>query len=349
MDLKIGMNELGAMNSESEVHSKPEIQNPDRVPSQIVPANSAEVAPAGPELQDITVDNDRLADRNQSAKRSSRMPPRKPRPQKPLTPKQYNLLQILYHHGWCTTQILREIAEHYGIPAKGGAICDMLRLLEKRRLIGAVNAQDLRRTLAYAPTEQGVAYIHQAGDGINGDTNAWPNYANMPDTLAINCSLVRLIRDMKCNYWITPIEIGANNFSTGEPIFAAEYDAVMEFSAGTGAVRVGFLHQPYSRPRAEYEQICSRIQNESRLHLIVFVLDFERLLEWMPPSFRANQSKVAFVMTNELIEDGMSCAAFYINEAEIMTAELKELIGYFTKKPLPAYTPTCGLKVRRKR
>lgn len=55
---EIGMNESGAMNSESEGHSKPEVQSPDNLPSEIAPANPAEVTPAGSELQDITVEHD---------------------------------------------------------------------------------------------------------------------------------------------------------------------------------------------------------------------------------------------------------------------------------------------------
>jgi hypothetical protein len=185
-----------------------------------------------------------------SATRGPSKSARKLKAKKPtgLTGREYQVLRILNSHGWCTTEMVRLIAQTHGIfwTERACRVGVLLRRLRQLDLIIGRKVGIGTNAIAYATTDRGIRYIRADGDALLCDTNAIKDPANVYHFLELNRIMLQFQSGFKTNYWLSDFEVRSDNSFIGEKGFAKDYDSVVEIILPTGTVRFAIEYGIYS-------------------------------------------------------------------------------------------------------
>ena len=106
-----------------------------------------------------------------------------------LTAREYHVLRILDAYGWCTPEMVWHIANFHRCTLVGKRQGGLPSALAAARTPGLVVSRKLNegtRTIAYAATQDGMAYIRGCGDGLLCDTNTQKDPASILHFVELN-------------------------------------------------------------------------------------------------------------------------------------------------------------------
>jgi DNA-binding PadR family transcriptional regulator len=242
----------------------------------------------------------------------------KSKPTTGITERGYQVLRIVYVHGWCTSKMVRQIASFHGVQWTDSAnrAHQLLRGLEKSGFIVARKVGIGTRTTAYALTERGRRYIASEGDALSCEANAVKDPASPSHFLRLNEIMIKLRELYAAKLWLTDFEVRSENRAVGRNRLASDYDSVVELGLrlSDGRVRVAIEYVHSTQCVGRHAQSGSILATEQRLHIVLFVVADARLRNLLM-GYLKNPSGFAFFLDfRTLMDDGDEAAVYYWEE-----------------------------------
>ena len=262
-----------------------------------------------------------------------------------LAVRQHQVLKILNRFGWCTAEMVQQIAAQFGVKASTRRFYFLLSQLKDMDLAVADKLLDGTRRAVFACSEKGILYLKAYRDDLQCDTNAVKDPASKQHFLALNSIMLRLRKNFKLNYWLTDFEVRSDRMARSADYFAKDYDAVAELAVGKNVVRFGVEYESKQQESARYEELCGTFAAEKFLHFVIYVLRKESLLSPISLQFEKVRGFVCFIPLEAFLKDGAEAFCYYWLGDELTEVTVKDYINYMAHRAKPMYLPTSTLSL----
>ena len=187
-----------------------------------------------------------------------------------LTGREYHVLIILNCYGWCTPEMVRCIANFHGVPwtSEGKRVYLLLSRLKKLGFVVSRRLFDTTNTIAYAATQNGIAYIRGTGDDLLCDTNAIKDPASLFHFVGLNRIMLKFVSQFSTRYWLSDFQVRSDNSFIGANGLAKDYDSVGELVLPTGHVRFAVEYERWQQSSRRYSKLCACLSSEKYLHMV---------------------------------------------------------------------------------
>ncbi len=253
------------------------------------------------------------------------------------TDRQYHLLLILDRYGWCTAEMVQEIASHYGLKVTVRRVRKLLWQLEKMGYAITKKLKNGTKAIAYAASEAGIQDIEVEGDNLRCDTNVLTDPAGMFHFLSMNQIMLQFRRAFPASYWLTDFEVRSERM--GRDGLAKDYDAVAELQLLNGPIRIGIEYETKQQEKARYKELFGAFSAENFLHLILYFVKTKAMLSSVSVSFEPCRVPVGFVHAEEFRNLGMQSYVQYWVKGEAEHAQLSQFLPILARYSRPAYEP----------
>lgn len=262
-----------------------------------------------------------------------------------LSAREYHVLLILNSYGWCTPEMVHHVARFHDMPASLPWVYELLRNLKKRSYVTTMRIMNGRKGIVYAASDAGLAYVRTRRDNLVCDTNVLKDPASMNHFLALNQIMVQFRSEFAARFWLTDFQVRADNMQHGNNGLAKDYDSAAELMLPGGPIRIGIEYELVQKKAARYAKLCSAFAAEKYLHLVIYFLDGENLLDSIAPHFRSVGGLVCFVNYRDFLADGARASTFYWYDDELRTAVLRDIMTHLAKRKKPDYLPINQLRL----
>ena len=298
----------------------------------------------------LVTSTERITGQSSSASAVTGRAPRnyKPSTATGLTAREYHVLRILDCYGWCTPEMVWHIANFHGVPwsGKGKVVYRLLSRLHELGLVVSRKLNEGTRAIAYAATQDGMAYIRGCGDGLLCDTNTQKDPASIFHFVELNRIMLRLVRQFSAHYWMTDFQVRSDNSLVGAAGLAKDYDSVVELVLPTGHVRFAVEYERWQQSSRRYARVCASLASEKYLHMVIFFLERPGLLKSIAPHFKRLGGFVYFVDCGQFLTKGASAIANYWYLNSLFEAPLRSVLEHHSHKALLKYLPSHQLILR---
>ena len=268
-----------------------------------------------------------------------------------LTGREYHVLIILNCYGWCTPEMVRCIANFHGVPwtSEGKRVYLLLSRLKKLGFVVSRRLFDTTNTIAYAATQNGIAYIRGTGDDLLCDTNAIKDPASLFHFVGLNRIMLKFVSQFSTRYWLSDFQVRSDNSFIGANGLAKDYDSVGELVLPTGHVRFAVEYERWQQSSRRYSKLCACLSSEKYLHMVLFFLDKPGLLKSVAPHFKSMGGFVYFIDYNQFLTKGADVLVKYWYLDRFFEARLRNVLMHMSQKPRLDYLPIHQLIVRFQR
>jgi DNA-binding PadR family transcriptional regulator len=273
---------------------------------------------------------------------------RPPAPVYGLTGRQYQVLRILNTHGWCTPEMVRQIAKLHGIPwtADAGRVYQILRSLESSGHVVCMKVKSRTRTKAYAASERGLRYILADGDALLCDTNAIKDPASPYHFLGLNKIMLTFRSQFQTKFWLTDFEVRSDNSFIGADGFAKDYDSAAELILPSGThVRFAVEYERYQQSTSRYLKLKSMLASEKRLQFVLFFYAELRLRTHLMNHLKALVGFVYYVEYDRFLKMGMETPAYYWNSGKLYQTTVNTVLQHGSQRLMQDYVPVHQLNL----
>lgn len=273
---------------------------------------------------------------------------RRPAPAYGLTGRQYQVLRILNTHGWCTPEMVRQIATFHGIPwtTDAGRVYQILRSLESSGHAVCRKVKSGTRMKAYAASERGLRYILVDGDALLCDTNAIKDPASLYHFLGLNKIMIAFRSLFQTKFWLTDFEVRSDNSFIGADGLAKDYDSAAELILPSGAhVRFAVEYERYQQSASRYLKLKSMLASEKRLQCVFFFYAETRLRNHLMNHLKALVGFVYYVEYDRFLEMGMEAPAYYWNSGKLYQTTVNAVLQHGSQRPMQDYVPVHQLNL----
>jgi hypothetical protein len=237
------------------------------------------------------------------------------------------------------------IANFHGVPwsGKGKVVYRLLWRLHELGLVVSRKLNEGTRAIAYAATQDGMAYIRGCGDGLLCDTNTQKDPASIFHFVELNRIMLTLVRQFSAHYWMTDFQVRSDNSLVGAAGLAKDYDSVVELVLPTGHVRFAVEYERWQQSSRRYARVCASLASEKYLHMVIFFLERPGLLKSIAPHFKRLGGFVYFVDCGQFLTKGASAIANYWYLNSLFEAPLRSVLEHHSHKALLKYLPSHQL------
>jgi DNA-binding MarR family transcriptional regulator len=268
-----------------------------------------------------------------------------------LTGREYQVLRIINTHGWCTSEMVRRIAELHGLLWSGPArrAHQLVRRLEQNELIASRKIDGGTRTRAYAVTPRGLRYILAEGDALLCDTNAIKDPASAYHFLGLNKIMLDFRSQFQTKFWLSDFEVRSDNSFIGRDGLAKDYDSVADLMLpGGGHVRFGIEYERSQQSAKRHEKLNNILLSEKRLQFVLFFLGDPRFRSQLMAHLKSLGSFAYFVEYDLFLKLGMEAPVYYWNENKMYQAPLTAILKHASRQAVQDYVPIHQLDLRIK-
>jgi hypothetical protein len=266
-----------------------------------------------------------------------------------LSGRPYHVLCILNTYGWCTPEMVRQIANLHQInwADEGRGEYRILRVLADRGFVASRHIHDGTRTIAYAATQSGMAYVRGSGNDLLCDTNAIKDPASLFHFVGVNRIMLKFLSLYSRRYWLSDFQVRSENSFIGEAGLAKDYDSVAELVLPLGHVRFAVEYERVQKSANRYAKFRASLESERFLNCLFFFLDGRMQLKSLVRHFQRVGGFVYYVDYDEFLALGGEACASYWHVDRIKKATVNEVLIHMSERaPLPEYHPTYQLKLR---
>lgn len=266
-----------------------------------------------------------------------------------LTEREYQVLRIVNTHGWCTSEMVRQIAQLHGVSWTTSArrSHQLLRSLEQSDMVVSRRVVGGTRTRACAVTERGMRYILAEGDALVCDTNAIKDPASVYHFLGLNKIMLAFRSQFSAKFWLTDFEVRSDNSFIGRDGLAKDYDSVAELALpGGGRVRFGIEYERSPQSASRHEKLSAILQTEQRLQFVLFVLNDPRLRNTLMAHLKKLAGFAYFIEYDRFLQSGLETPVYYWTDGKLYQAPLSTVLKHASRKSMLDYVPVHQLDLR---